>query len=201
MATKVNVYNMALGHLGSAATISSATEKSAEANACNTFFDISLQATLRDFKPAEVKSFKTLALIAADPVDEWAFSYDYPNDVAIVNRILSGQRTDARDTRVPYQVMINSAGRKLIYTDVEDAQIECILIPANLGVLPADFILALSMRLAAYIAPAVTKGDPFKLGQRALQLYAIEIKNAAVNSRNQNQPDVEPESDHVRSRS
>lgn len=192
---------MALGHLGSAATISSATEKSAEANACNTFFDAAFEACLRDFKPSELKNFKTLALIEENPVDEWGFSYDYPNDVAIINRILSGQRNDSRDSRIAYEVMINSAGRKLIYTDVEDAQIECILKPKDVGSLPADFVLGLSFRLAAYIAPAVTKGDPFKLGPRAMQMYSIEIKNAAVNSRNQNQPDQEPQSDHVRSRS
>ncbi len=192
---------MALGHLGSSATISSATEQSAEARACNTFWDTALKATIRDFKPSEVRAIKALSLVEEDPNDEWGFSYDYPSDVAIIHRILSGTRNDSRDSRVPYQVMINTAGRQLIFCDVDEAEIECTLNPSNIATLPADFILGLSLRLAAYIAPSVTKGDPFKLGQRALQLYAIEMKNAAVNSRNQNQPDREPESDHVRSRS
>lgn len=200
MASVVNVYNMALGHLGAAATVSSTTERSAEAQACNTFYETALKATLRDFKPSEVNCYKTLSLIEEDPVDEWDFSYDYPSDVLIIHRVLSGLRNDSHDSRVAFEVMSDEDGRALIYCDVEDAQIECTLMPKSLSIMPADFILGLSFRLAAYIAPLITKGDPFKLGARALQLYAIEIRNAVANSRNQNQPDVEPESDHVRSR-
>lgn len=201
MASVVNVYNMALGHLGAAATVSSTTEKSAESNACNTFYLDALKATLRDYKPSEAKGFLTLSLIEEDPVDEWAFSYDYPNTIAIILRVLSGLRNDSRDSRVPYEVGSDENGRALLYCDIESAEIEAIFVPKSIAILPSDFIIALSFRLAAYIAPIVTKGDPFKLGARALQLYAVEIRNAAVNSRNQNQPDKEPDSDHIRSRS
>jgi hypothetical protein len=192
---------MALGHLGSDSTIAAATEQSAQARICNTFYQSAFEATLRDFKPSEARCYMTLSLIEEDPVDEWDYSYDYPNGVAIIHRILSGLRTDTRDSRVEYQVMTDEDGRALIYCDIEDAQIECTLIPDNLGIMPADFIIGLSLRLAAYIAPAITKGDPFKLGQRALALYSVEMRNALVNSRNQNQPGLEPDSDHIRSRS
>ncbi len=190
----VTVYNMALAHLGSQVTISNVTEKSGEARICNTFFQAALEATLRDYRIEETRRYKTLSLVAADPTDEWAYSYDYPNDCLFIRRILSGIKNDTNDTRVAYERAQSSSGRMLIYTDAASPQIEYTVKVTNLSLLPADFILALGMRLAGYIAPVVAKGV------RALQLYQMHIGKAVSNSNNEAQPSQQPQSDHVRSR-
>jgi hypothetical protein len=200
VASVVNVYNMALGHLGSSGTIASTTEKSTEAHVCNTFWESTLNATLRDFRIPEAIRFKTLSLVEEDPTEEWGYSYDYPNDVLSVRRILSGIRNDSNDSRVPYRQAQDSNSRQLIYTDAADAVAECSMKVTNLSLLPDDVILALSLRLASYIAPVITKGDPFKLGIRSFQLYSVHVTRANANSLNSQQPDQPPQSDHVRSR-
>jgi len=196
----VNVYNMALGHLGAVTTISSTTEKSAEAQICNTFFQASLEATLRDYRLSVGKRVKALSLVEESPTDEWLYSYDYPNDCLFVRRILSGIHNDTNDSRVPYEEAMDANGRKLIYTNAIEAQVEFTGKITDLSILPADVILALSFRLSGYIAPVVTKGDPFKLGIRALQLYQVHIGKAVANAGNEQQPQQQPESDHIRSR-
>jgi len=66
---------------------------------------------------------------------------------------------------------------------------------------PPDFAEAVSLLLAAYLAPTLTGGDPQKLGGRALQLYEWAIARAKANARNEQQDDMLiPESEFIRSR-
>lgn len=60
--------------------------------------------------------------------------------------------------------------------------------------------MAFSFRLAAYIAPRLTSGDPFKMSERAMQLYIIELTNAQATALNEQQDEQSPESEFIRSR-
>ena len=60
--------------------------------------------------------------------------------------------------------------------------------------------MALSLRLAAYIAPRVTGGDPFKLGMRALELYAVEMSKAKKNASNEQKPGQEADNEFISGR-
>ena len=64
---------------------------------------------------------------------------------------------------------------------------------------PADFTNALAFRIAAYIAPRITKGDrnAIRLGNRALQLYAAEIARAQATAANEVQLDEAPQSEFI----
>lgn len=48
MATKVEIWNMALSHLGVSKEVASVTERSKEAEACNRFYDSCVAALLTD---------------------------------------------------------------------------------------------------------------------------------------------------------
>jgi hypothetical protein len=146
------------------------------------------------------RGFLTLALVEEDPTDEWAFSYDYPNTCLFVRRIISGVRQDAADTRVPYIIAQDTDGRKLIYTNTEDAQIEATVKCDNPALYPDDLSLAISLRLATYIAPIITNGDPYKLGPRAFRLYGLHIGRGVATANNEEQLDVQPDSSSIRSR-
>ena len=200
MSTPTEIANLCLSHLGVGKEIANIeTENSQEANACRRFYEISRTATLRDFPwPFATKQI-TLALIEADPTTEWAYSYRYPTDCIKLSRIPSGIRNDSRQTRVPFRVSRDISGR-VIYTDEASAKMEYIYDEKDSERFTPDFVLALSLRLAAYIAPRLTSGDPFKLGERALKLYIFEITRAQATAVNEQQDEEKPLGEFMASR-
>jgi hypothetical protein len=196
-ASEIAICNMALSHLGVAKEIANLeTENSQEASACRRFFAQARDNTLRDYPWPFATKITTLALVEADPNEEWGYSYRAPTDFLRINRILSGVRNDSARTRVPYRIVRDESGL-LIYTDKEDAEIEYVMRETDPSRYPGDFTMALSLRLAAYIAPRLTAGDPYKLGERALRLHSLEISKAEATSFNEEQAEEAPESEMV----
>lgn len=200
MASKTEIANLALSHIGVGKEVANLdTEKSQEAQACRRYYDLALESTLRDFDWPFATKYQALALVENDPNDEWGFSYRYPPDCIKIRKILSGTRNDNRQSRVPFIEAQDDSG-KLIFTDQSEAQIKYTPFTTNTSIYPQDFIMALSFRLAVYIAPRVTGGDPFKVGERAIRLYQYELTRAYANSGNEEQEEETPESEYIRSR-
>lgn len=199
MASETGICNLALAHLGISKAIADLTERSKEANLCNQFYESTRDLVLRDFAWPFATKFVTLALVEEDPTDEWSFSYRYPVDCLKFRRILSGLRNDNRQSRVPIKIGQDDAGQ-LIYCDIEDAEAEYTIQVEDAGKFPPDFVMALSLRLASYIAPALTGGDPFKLGERAYRAYRMEIAAAQGNAGNEEQNEEHPEAEMIRAR-
>lgn len=198
--SEVSICNMALSHLGVAKEIANLeTESSQEAAACRRFFVEARDNTLRDYPWPFATKIADLALVEEDPNDEWQYSYRMPSDALRLNRILSGLRNDNAQSRVPYRVVRDDVGL-LIYTDQEDAEIEYVMRETDPTRYPADFRMALSLRLAAYIAPRLTAGDPYKLGDRALNLHRLEIQKAEASAVNEEQAEQLPDSEFMRER-
>lgn len=197
--TSTEVANMALSHLGVSQEIANIdTDSSQEARTARRFFNVALENVLRDYDWPRAQRFLDLALVEEDPTTEWAYSYRYPSDCLELRRILSGIRNDNQDSRAPYKLG-NDADGTLIYTDIEDATAQY---TANvpIGVWPSDMATSLSFRLAVYMAPRLTGGDPFKLGEKAMQMYQIEAARAYANAKNEEQNERAPESEFVRYR-
>lgn len=201
MAAKTDIYNLALSHLAAGREVGSLTETSAEVAACNRFYQPSVQATLRDF-PAWPFAQRIAALplvvdytrVSAQPNvvgPEWGYAYRYPPDCMRLKRILSGMRRDIAASRVPYRVIGDSQGQ-LVLTDMINAQTEYTAFVDVPDSYPPDFVLAVSLRLAVYIAPRLTAGDAYKLGANAWQLYQAELAQARANAANEEQPDQDP---------
>lgn len=200
MASKVDIANLALSHLGHGKSISNLeTDRSDEANVCRLFYDLCRDSVLKDYKWPFLTKFAALALVEEDPTDEWAFSYRYPTDALEIKRILSGTRNDTRQSRVPYKMGQDNDG-KLIYTDMEDAEIEYSAKADDPSKYPPDLVLALSFKLAVYIAPRIAAGDPNKLGARAMQMYEIELSKSLATAFNEEQAEELPDSEFIRSR-
>lgn len=200
MALNTEVCNLAISHLGVAKTIIDVeTEQSIEVKICRRFYAKALSSCLRDYPWPFATKFGTLALVETAPNEDWGFSYRYPSDCLHVRRILGQSRNATRDVRVSYKIAQDNQG-KLVYTDQEDAQIEYTLNIDDYTVMTDDFIMAFSFLLAHYISPALTNGDPFKLGDRAKTNYFEEISNAKSTAVNEEQVDDLPESEYVRGR-
>lgn len=126
-----------------------------------------------------------------------------------LGRVLTAQ------TRIPYRVMADASGG-LIYTDIAPVapvaatattlaspglpQLEYTAEQDTPQFYPADFSQAVAFLLASYIAPGLTAGDKFKVGDRALKMYTWAIARAQANAGNEEQADQLPESEAIRTR-
>lgn len=200
MSTKTEIANLTLSHLGIGKEIANVdTEKSEEAAAVRRYYDIALNVVFSATAWPFATRIAALALVATNPNKEWAYSYRYPSDCHYIRRILSGLRTDDRQSRIPYKIAGDAAGT-LIFTDEQDATIEYTSTSDSTQFYPPDMVLAVSYYLAFLCAPRLTGGDQFRLGDRALKLYELQISSAKASVFNEEQPDVEPDNEFIRSR-
>lgn len=195
----LEIYNLALSHLGTGKEVQGINENSAEANACRRFYETALEQTLRGASWPFATRFATLNLIEENPTEEWVYAYRYPTDCLQAVRLVSGNRNEARQDRLEYKIVSQTDGLQ-IYTDQENAQLEYTVKITDLNLFPSDFKMALSFKLAHLIAPRVTKGDPFGMGKRALDNYFLELSVAQSNAYNEEQPSDLPQSEFVRTR-
>jgi len=200
MASKTEIANLAISHIGIGKEVANIdTEQSEEASACRRYFDIAKENTLGDMSWNFATRFVTLGLVESTPSTEWDYSYRYPTDCLEIRRILSGVRNDTQRTRIPFRIISDSAG-KLIYTDEPGAVIEYTRNITDIDLFSPEFKMALSFRLAYYIAPRLTAGDPFKLKEDMLRLYEIELGLAKKKNMNEETMDQLPESEFIRTR-
>lgn len=203
------ICNMALGHLKITRQIANlVTDLSNEGLACRTFYAIGKQKMLEDFKWPFATTQGALAEVQANPFpydsfgdSEYAYSYEYPANAVNFVRILSGIRNESRLDRVPFRIFTNPTdGTKIICTDMSQAVGEWTTNVVTEDMLTAAYVLALSYYIASLIAPMVTGGDPFKLGERAKANYDKCVIDAQANALNEEQIEKEPESEFVLAR-
>lgn len=201
MASKVQIWNMALGHLGHGKQVTSVDERSPEALACKLFWDQVVDEALGDYPWTFTRKVAALALVEefTRETDEWSYSYRVPSDCLGVRRILSGIRNDDNLTVVPFVTGQDDQGG-LIYTDMEDAEIEYTYRVDDPNRFPAKFAQALALLLAVYISPRVTSGDRSGLREQAAQLYASTLARAQSNDSAQSRQDLPPDAESVRAR-
>jgi hypothetical protein len=218
MAASVHACNLALSHIADGKEIANLeTDKSQEAQACRRFYRTALRATLRDFPWPFASVSGPLALVAGCLPGEipptiplpgcehgwahphWRFLYQVPSTALHFMRVLSDRNMDTRQSRISY-IIVNSPTGKQLYTNRPFAWGEWIIEADNPALWDADFELAFSFRLAMYIAPRLTGGDPFKLGDRAARFYDAELRRAQSTAVNEEQMEQDPESEFVRTR-
>lgn len=207
-----DICNMALSHLGVAKEIANLdTETNQEAISCRRFYESARDTTLKAFPwPFAVRTV-ALGLVEEDPHPDWKYSYRYPSS-ALYMRYLYDNQTSLSPyvynnslissvyLKIPYKIIGDSSG-KLIYTNLENAYAEYVSRVENPVLYPPDFVRALSYKLASLIAPRLTSGDPFKLGEKALQMYEFTVREAMAENANEELRDSESyESSFLRER-
>jgi len=203
--SNTEIANLAIAHLGNGKEIANLeTENSAEARAVRRFYNTARQATLHDFAWPFATQYANLALVSSvgdsgHPTDQYTYSYRYPSGCLMLRRIISTTRNDNRQTRIEYKIAQDSSGQ-LILTDECDAKVEFTTLIEDESRYSADFVLALSLRIASYVAPQLTKGDPFKLGERAMSMYLLQISQAQAVAANEQQPAEDAEAEQIRAR-
>lgn len=205
--SKTALCNLALTHIGIGVEIANVdTEKSNEARAFLRVYDTALEKALREFPNPFSTKIATLSLITEREVDdehpttEWRFQYGLPVDSLMFRKIQSGMRTDDHESRVPYRQYFGSS-TTVIFADRVDAVCEYTIRVTDTNRYPPDFDLAFSLLLAALVAPRLTAGDPFKLGEKSEKKYEREVLMSRSNAFNEEQADQEPDPPSIQARS
>lgn len=205
MAIETDVWNMALAHIGVKKRIASA---SLGANSTVDLLIAFSQRALNDLKRRHqwqaFSVYETLALVKESPNDHYAYAYLYPKDCLFFRKILSGIRNDHDDSRVPFgRGRIRDDKNNLVSVIFTDHSSPCGLYTEksdDITEYDDDFALAWSYRLAYFIAPGLTGGDPFKIQKAALENFRSEFSNARKMDLSERQIDKRPKSNYERAR-
>lgn len=195
-----DILNMALAHLGQTRKVGDLdTDRGPFASVGRQFFDTMRQQVNEEFPWNKSNTTATLAESAVTPPDEWLYAYGYPVNCKFFRRIVSDYRTDAADTRIPYRIA-RIDDTNVILTDEADARGEYSATLPGVNEDSGSLAIAQSFLLAFLIAPGVTGGDPFKLGDRAARSYAGIINAAKAKDAAEEQRDQPPDAIWQRAR-
>lgn len=208
MASAVDICNLALSHLGDAATVSSIDppEGSVQAEQCKRFYPIArdslLQSHLWNFNVYR----STLALLT-DEMDQWDYIYAWPNNAIDIFTVFNYEKSD--DYREPaseiadgvipvfgayvpqpYSIETLSDGSRVICTNVEEALARYSVLITDTSKFSPLFVEALGWSLASKLAGPIIRGkEGREEAVRCLQMANLLIGQAAANDSKQRKLD------------
>ena len=186
MYTKADLFNIALGALLLERQIVDADEdKSVEAKSLRRMFPIALAQALQDMDLDKTIEIKNAEMVVRDPSVIWRFAYKYPDNCAMIRRLVSGARMDNRETKIPLQTGL-FVGQPVIYTNDDAAAIEYIPNDLNLGSLSASAGLAVAWKLAHLCAALQAGKGAQKIRQEILTTYILFKEQAQAHDRLEN---------------
>lgn len=196
MASEVEIANLALAHLGDSATVSSLSppEGSAQAEKCARFYPLARDVMQEDFVWNFCVRRKMLALIGGWSSGKWAYAYAAPSEmlrpISVSHPDASADQVDALGGRpgVPFRLEGTDTGQVVILTNLPDAELRYTVKVRDSTKFSAQFVEALSWRLASMLAGPILKGDAgIKMTQSCLQVAMAMGWNAAVMNANSSQ--------------
>lgn len=212
--SSADICNLALSELGESLEITALTDTTAAAKACNRFYDLCRQRTLRDAPWPFATKYAVLTQLTTFilPTSEYQFQYNYPADALVVRGLLNGvSRIEDKQSRIPYRIAQAQTGTtKVILCDVEPITgntdttqnvpwVRYTVDVTDTTQFTPEFVEAVAFLLAWRIGPRIA-GDKSKLIDNAGMLYTsaiIQAKRAALNEQAQ---DDEPLSEFERAR-
>ena len=155
------------------------TSKTNLVRALNQAWDDALTITLQEMDLDSLSEPIKLELLATlDEAEyQYRFAYKYPSRCAFMRRIRSCSRQDNSYTAIDKRVQLYN-GVKAIYTDQEQAVIECIPLDVSLDALSPSAGLAVSYQLAYLSCSLVTGKGARTLREEIFNKYLI-AKEAA----------------------
>lgn len=188
MSSKVDVFNMALGHIGSSSTVADELERSPERVICSRYWDTCRDAlfSYKDMRWGFAEARVVLADLG-DPPLGWGYRYRYPNDcINAIGIVGSTGRTEPVELRPKFQIQYEADGR-VILADTEAAELIYTKRIEEVERWPSSFVEAMAYRLASMVVMPLKndKGSRNDLLQLADQFTQI----AMAASLNEAEPD------------
>lgn len=197
MAAQVDIYNYALGNIGSSDTVASLDERSKQANVCNRFYPLARDSMLADFDWPFATRYETLALLTST-IPGWSFVYQYPSDCL---RLLAADNRpfwpESDVTLNRYQVGYGDSGQ-VILSNNAGATAAYVSRIDDSGRMPPLFVEALGWKLASMIAMPLT--NTRSVAETAASLYQQAVQAAWASALNESDPRVELQSEYIQAR-
>jgi hypothetical protein len=202
MASEVDICNLALGHLGDRATVSSINppEGSAQAEHCARFYPIARDLVLEAHEWGFATKRGNLALLSDTPPPGFQFVYQLPSDCRNIIDLIDpnalvifpvdercGHWGDNAFTMppVPYELETRSDGTPIIYTNLENAGIRYVASITDTTKFSAQFVDTVAWLLAGYLAGPVIKGDTgAQMGATCMKAFQVSLGQATANDAN-----------------
>lgn len=163
--SEVDICNLALANIGETAKITSIDppDGSAQASLCARFYPIARDSLIEMGSWSFAIKRKSLT-VATNTRTEWAYAYTVPAEVSgILSLTMEGVLDDLAINGVlsPQKFVIEllPSGDRILYTNVEDAQIRYIAKITDTTLFTNTFNVALSWHLASMLAGPLIKGD------------------------------------------
>ena len=173
-AGKLDIFNMALGFLGTR-TIASENERTPEAIQCVLYWDRARRSALRDY-PYRFAVRRVVLAEKALPETyegEWRHAYALPDQCLKVHSVHDGRE---RGPKKPFRLESDAEGLVLL-CDVEQAMATCTFDVEDVSLWDENFVMAMARKLAMLIAVPLLKNNQSKL-QELAQLYQDALPRA-----------------------
>lgn len=209
MASEVDICNLALGHLGDDATVSSINppEGSIQAEHCARFYPVARDLCLEAHEWGFATRRATLAQLSITLPPEWLYAYQLPSNCrnpiklrdpnaapdTSFNDFHCGMPYDGRpfvqswqETHdVPYELESLDDGTSVIYTNLAGAILQYVAGVTDTTKFSAQFVDSVGWLLAAYLAGPVIKGDAgASMANVCMKAYLASLSQAKVNDAN-----------------
>ncbi len=185
MTSKIQIWNMALGYLGTR-TVASETERTPEAIQCGLYWDVARRAALRGYpwrwaqRRARLAEKDVPELYAR----EWRYAYTVPDKFLRLHRVA----TDGDRTGKPRWMLVSMTdGTPLILSDIPQAVADYTVDVEDVSRWDDAFVKAMSLRLACEIAGPLLKNNGAKV-QELEQRYQLALPAAYDGNTNDNNP-------------
>ena len=192
MASVIDICNLALGHLGDDASVSSISppEGSAQAEHCARFYPIARDAILElhDWKFAT----RRVALTQLDIASwEWAGAFAAPNNMLRILAVLPREAASDAGSE-DFETASSDDGALIVLTNTASPSARCTFRVTDTTRYPPLFVDALSRLLASYLAGPIIKGDAGMSVSRAqYQGFMLSLAQAKVSDANQQRRTLE----------
>lgn len=160
MASRVDIWNLALSHIGHRAVIADPDEATAEANHCRRFYPFALRVALERF----AWSFATRRVALAEvinPVDHWVFAYALPNQCIAARAVLLPESTDDSKEQ-DFTIESAEDGSPILYANVEDAVLKYTTLVEDTNRFTPLFEMTVSYDLASLLCGPIPKDPKLK---------------------------------------
>lgn len=177
MASKMEIWNMALSHIGHRGYIRDPNESSVEASHCRTFYPTAVEVALERHAWTFATKREQLAQIT-NPVQHWLYAYSRPNACVKMRAVLLYQSTDDSQEQ-DFEEESTPTGEPIIYTNVENAVAKFTALVSDTAKFSPMFTLSVSYDLAAMLAGPIPKDIRMKDAMTKQAAYFASLAAAS----------------------
>lgn len=174
MASKIQIYNMALGNLGMQKIFSTDTDDP-RYKACELYYTEALNDTYSEYAWGFANVKEQFAIVSATVVG-WTYVYAYPPNGARVNNVFSEGNVTYKEEQDFELVFLPDQNKKVICSDEDSAYQEYTYIVEDTTIFSPKFVVALAFKLSALMGQTLTTDAGIA---QTMQQNAVMIINEA----------------------